>query len=483
MDKYNPKDSKDEKPFESDSDNDNDNESRFNTEKFYVNDEKYKKDKLNSYSHYSDYTESFEMHKDDNNHKNTSNEENKENNSYENEENNPADEFFSKEEHVYSDNLNTKDVEKIIDQRVKKSGFSWWKFVLAIVIGAIIGILLMYSLGPKLIGDNEPVNNTGENNIVISPSDDITVEAAVNKKCKDSVVGITTLIARTNNFLPIESYAEGVGSGVIISEDGYILTNSHVVSDGKAEDVSVILANQESYEGELVWYEPTMDLAIVKIEAEGLKPMELGDSDKLMVGEKAIAIGNPLGMDLQSTLTSGYISGLDRSITVSNGLSMDNLIQTDASINSGNSGGALINAQGQLIGINTAKASADNIGFAIPINTAKVIVERVKTTDSFEPVLMGIRSVDVKYYENITGTETQADDGIVIIEVVPGSAADRAGLEQGDIITHIDGVKVTSMGVLRTQLLAYQPGDKATLDVIKGNLSEKVEISFTGDAA
>lgn len=478
MDKYDPKDSKDEKPF--DSDNYNDNESRFNTEKFYVNDEKYKKDKLNSYSHYSDYTESFEMHKDDiNKDKNTSKEEN---NSYENEENDPADEFFSKDERVYSDNLNTKDVEKIIDERVKKSGFSWLKFVLATIIGTIIGILLMYSLGPKLIGDNGDVNNAKENNIVISPSDDITVEAAVNEKCKDSVVGITTLIARTNNFSPIESYAEGVGSGVIISEDGYILTNSHVVSDGKAENISVILANQESYEGELVWYEPTMDLAIVKIEAAGLKPMELGDSDQLMVGEKAIAIGNPLGMDLQSTLTSGYISGLDRSITVSNGLSMDNLIQTDASINSGNSGGALINAQGQLIGINTAKASADNIGFAIPINTAKVIVERVKTTDSFEPVLMGIRSVDVKYYENITGTETQADDGIVIIEVVPGSAADRAGLKQGDIITHIDGVKVTSMGVLRTQLLAYQPGDKATLDVIKGNLSEKVEISFTGDA-
>ena len=174
--------------------------------------------------------------------------------------------------------------------------------------------------------------------------------------------GITTLVAKTNNFLPVESYAEGVGSGVIISEDGYILTNSHVVSDGKAENISVILANQESYEGSLVWHEPSMDLAIVKIEAKGLKPIELGDSDELVVGEKAIAIGNPLGMDLQSTLTSGYISGLDRSITISNGLAMDNLIQTDASINSGNSGGALINSKGQLIGINTAKASADNIG-------------------------------------------------------------------------------------------------------------------------
>lgn len=463
-DKYNPRDSEDEKGFDPE---DNNNESDFNTEKFYVNDERYKKDKLNSYSHYSDYNkEEDKQCKYDN---------------YAEDGSDPAEDFFDKDKKVYSNTMDSKDVEKMVDKKIKKNKTPCWKFLLAALIGALLGAAIVYVAG-NMIVESPSQTETGQvESLNISPTDEVNVEVAVNEKCKDSVVGITTVVMAQNHFFPIQSYAEGVGSGVIVSEDGYILTNSHVVSDGKAEHINVILSNQENYDGELVWFEPEMDLAVVKIEADGLQPVELGDSDELLVGEKAIAIGNPLGMDLQSTLTSGYISGLDRSITMETGLSMDGLIQTDAAINSGNSGGALLNAQGQLIGINTAKASADNIGFAIPINTAKVVIERIQTSDSFEPVTLGVSAINLDYYEGITGNETEAENGIIVMEVMPGSSADDAGIQQGDIITHVDGVEIGSMGQLRTQLLAYYPADTAEFEIVRDNLSETVTVKFSGD--
>lgn len=208
-----------------------------------------------------------------------------------------------------------------------------------------------------------------------------------------------------------------------MSEDGYILTNSHVISDGMAQDVKVVFKdkNKEPMPAKVLWFDKDMDLAVLKIDAHGLTPISLGDSSKITVGDKAIAIGNPLGLDLQSTLTSGYISGLDRTIKVQNG-QMDGLIQTDAAINSGNSGGALLNNRGELIGINTAKAGgAEGLGFAIPINEANAIVKKIQSGSNFEPVVMGIKSVTTDYYKGVTGRDPGVDKGIIVVEVVKNS--------------------------------------------------------------
>lgn len=452
------------------SDNQEPSESKFDTEKFYARDAKYKEEKIGGYSHYSDYNQD-ELNEEESLDLDSRVQED------------PADSFFAKDESPYRDNISTEDVERIVAKRAKENKTPWWKFLLSTILGGLLGVILLFAVGPAIaeyLGiETQPLDNS---TFTISPEDDINAEVAVFEKVKDSVVGITTVVPTANNFLPIGSYSEGVGSGVIVSEDGYILTNSHVVSDGQAQTINVILDNQESYEGQLVWFEPEMDLAVVKVEAQGLKPVELGDSGAIRVGQKAIAIGNPLGLDLQSTLTSGFISGLDRSITMETGLTMDGLIQTDAAINSGNSGGALLNAQGQLIGINTAKASADNIGFAIPINTAKVVINRIETSASFEPVTLGVSAVGLDYYESVTGLESEVEDGLMVIEVVPGSAASQGGIQQGDIITSIDGVATNSMGILRTQLLAYEPGDQAELTIIRDNVSETINVVFSGQA-
>src|SRR5690606_26558186 len=152
------------------------------------------------------------------------------------------------------------------------------------------------------------------------------------------------------------------GSGVILSSDGYIVTNSHVVDNGEAGNITVVFDDQTTAPAEVLWSDAALDVAIVKVSKAGLSPVTIGSSEAVKVGDKAIAIGNPLGLDLQSTLTSGYISGLDRSITIQSGGTMSGLIQTDAAINEGNSGGALLNAAGQLIGINTAKAGGGTSG-------------------------------------------------------------------------------------------------------------------------
>ena len=223
------------------------------------------------------------------------------------------------------------------------------------------------------------------NKNVSAPKSTITIEnsttdnvyKAVAAKATPSVVGITTLTVNTNNWFNIPLESEGVGSGVIVDSRGYILTNSHVVNDGQANKVSVIFADSSSVDGEVVWNDAKLDVAIVKVQKDNLDVAELGDSDNVEVGDIAVAIGNPLGIEFSKTVTQGIISGLDRVITTENG-EMDDLIQTDASINPGNSGGPLLNAKGQVIGINTAKASdAEGLGFAIPINTIKPIIEQL----------------------------------------------------------------------------------------------------------
>ena len=258
----------------------------------------------------------------------------------------------------------------------------------------------------------------------------------------NSTVGITTSV--TTNFWGYQSTSAASGSGFIISDDGYILTNFHVIED--SDSISVAMYNGDSYDAALIGYDESNDIAVLKIEAEGLSPVILGDSDNLNVGDSVIAIGNPLG-ELTFTLTSGAISAKDREVTLSGNMTM-NLLQTDCAINSGNSGGALFNLYGEVIGVTNAKystsssssASIDNIGFAIPINSIMNIVESIIEKGYISKPYIGISVLDVSEETQQYGIPA----GAAIQAVSEDGPAAQAGLQQGDVITAVDGTAMTS---------------------------------------
>ena len=262
-----------------------------------------------------------------------------------------------------------------------------------------------------------------------------------------STVGITTSV--TTNYWGFQSTSAASGSGFIISDDGYILTNFHVIED--SSHISVSMYNGDSYDATLIGYDESNDIAVLKIEAEGLVPVILGDSDNLNVGDSVVAIGNPLG-ELTFTLTSGAISAKDREVTFSDNTTM-NLLQTDCAINSGNSGGALFNLYGEVIGVTNAKyssssgseASIDNIGFAIPINSILSIVESIIEKGYISKPYIGINVLDVSDETQQYGIPA----GAAIQSVVENSPAAQAGLQKGDVITAVDGQAMTSTELVR----------------------------------
>ena len=231
--------------------------------------------------------------------------------------------------------------------------------------------------------------------------------------------------------------------------------------------------------GEVLWFDTTLDLAVVKINKTGLPAVELGNSDELIVGEPTVAIGNPMTLDLERTVTQGIVSGLNRSIAFDNGTVIEPLIQTDASINAGNSGGPLFNAKGQVIGINTAKMStAEGLGFSIPINTAKPIIEQIIDNGTFSTVYVGIKGVDVETYEKGYGIDLTADYGVVIIETMKDSPASEAGLQPNDVIIAIDGKKIRSMSDLKRNLFEYKNNDDVELTIIRNGNEQDVALTL-----
>jgi S1-C subfamily serine protease len=363
----------------------------------------------------------------------------------------------------------------------RKGGMS---YLLVALIGAIIGGLITSYIAPnylygKVIPMPDIYNTGGGNlqNITINPNDDYTAVTAVAKKSMSSVVGITTVQVQRDFIW--EREVEGVGSGVIIDKDGYILTNSHVIGDGKAKRINVLFENGDKAEGEVLWFDPTIDLAVVKTNSRGLNAADLGNSDDLVVGELSVAIGNPLGLDFQRTVTSGVISGLHRSIRIDQYNIIEDLIQTDASINPGNSGGPLLNNKGEVIGINTAKVqTGEGLGFAIPINLAKPIVEEVIQKGDFTNVTIGIKPAEVELVERQLGIELSPDTGIVVVEVTPNSPAQKSGLKAMDVITKIDNTKLDTVASLRKILYNYKEGDKAILTVNRDGKNMELEIEF-----
>ena len=292
----------------------------------------------------------------------------------------------------------------------------------------------------------------------------------------NSTVGIRTSI--TTNYWGYQTQAAAAGSGFILSADGYILTNYHVVEDSNS--ITVSLYDGTEYDATLVGCDESNDIAVLKIDAEGLTPVVLGDSDNLNVGDQVVAIGNPLG-ELTFSLTTGVVSALNREVTLSSNVTM-NLIQTDCAINSGNSGGALFNLYGEVIGITNAKyssssssseASIDNIGFAIPLNHVKNIVKSIIETGSITKPYIGVTVSSVSSEAQGYGLPT----GAAVRSVEADSPAAKAGLEENDIITEVDGTAINSSTELVNYVGEKTPGDELTFKVYRQG--EELEFTVT----
>ncbi|PHV70124.1 serine protease HtrA [Sporanaerobium hydrogeniformans] len=280
----------------------------------------------------------------------------------------------------------------------------------------------------------------------------------------NSVVEITTEVMVTGRRL--EQYiSQGAGSGVIITNDGYIMTNNHVISG--SNKINVRLKNGETYEAKLIGTDPTTDIAVIKIEAKNLVPVTFGNSDKLAVGELAVAIGNPLG-ELGGTVTDGIISALDREITI-DGETM-NLLQTNAAINPGNSGGGLFNDGGELIGLVVAKSSGSDIeglGFAIPSNDVKTVVDELIA----HGYVTGRPALGVSLLDITTAQEAMMyrvnQTGVYVAQVSLDSAADKAGFKVGDCILSVNDTQITSTTELKKAILEHKVGDKLKVKILR----------------
>ncbi len=356
---------------------------------------------------------------------------------------------------------------------------------LGVFLGALLGGALVLASGiyflPGLIEQALPERENGENSIVVNENSDLNIYSAVAEYAMPSVVGITTITLERDLFFGDIRERPGLGTGVIVDERGYILTNSHVIGDGEVTELMVLLHDGQELPAEVLWNEASLDLAIIKVDEDDLPVAHLGDSDNLRVGEITIAIGNPMGLDFERTLTQGVVSGLNRSITTSGGSAegIDNFIQTDASINPGNSGGPLLNTDAQVIGINTAKLqNGEGLGFAIPINTAKPIIEQFVETGEFRPVYLGVQGLNAEVYQRSWGEELSVSHGFYVAEVNPGSVAGEYGIESGDVIVGVNGQEVRNRGTLIRELYKLTPGDRATVTIVRGEEEFDIEVIF-----
>lgn len=325
-----------------------------------------------------------------------------------------------------------------------------------------------------------PINTTQ-----ISLADYSGTGIGVAQKVLPSIVGIKVEYTVNSIFMMQQGTASAEGSGIIISEDGYILTNNHVINSsstssyyeiGQANKVSVYLYNDTTeYEATVVGTDEQTDLAVIKIDKTGLTAAELGDSDTVQVGEFSMAIGNPLGM--QSSVTGGLISAVNRDVTDSDGKTFK-LIQTDAAINSGNSGGALVNSEGKVIGINTLKVSAtgvEGMGFAIPINSAKPIYEQLIQYNKVKRPYIGISGRDL---DELTAKRNNLVVGIYVASVDEFSAAEKAGIKAGDVIVKADGKEIKTMNELNEIKNTHNIGDTMTVTINRNGKEKELTVTL-----
>ena len=294
----------------------------------------------------------------------------------------------------------------------------------------------------------------------------------------ESTVGISLIKPSGANILDVDIEEKwGLGTGVIVSQAGYILTNQHLAQKVNS-NVVVTLNSGKSVKGKIVWVEANLDLALIKVEEANLKAVRLGNSESISLGEEVYAIGNPLGAEFKGSITKGIISGLNRTILFQEegkDVFMEGLLQTDASINPGNSGGPLINHKGEVIGINTVKiTSAEGIGFAIPVNIVQNVVQSFEETGNFEEVTLGIYAYDnsvIPYMDE----HKKYFNGIYVASVEESGPSAVAGLKKGDIIMTIDGLKMEKMSQLREYLYTKKPGEKVTL-IVQDGVEKEIEV-------
>lgn len=360
------------------------------------------------------------------------------------------------------------------DGNRKKSVFIAVGLVLAMLmgfIGSVIGNAVTGNGHTTMLEGNRPSSVI---DLATVDTSKLMTASEVYAANVNSTVGVTTSV--TTNFWGFQTTSAASGSGFILTADGYILTNFHVIESSSS--ISVTLYDGTSYDAVLVGYDESNDIAVLKIDASDLSPVVLGDSDNLNVGDDVIAIGNPLG-ELTFSLTAGAVSALDREITLSSGVMM-NLIQTDCAINSGNSGGALFNLYGEVIGITNAKysssgteASIDNIGFAIPINHIRSIVDSIIEKGYISKPYIGVSVGDVS--EETMGYGLPA--GAAVKSVVEDSPAEKAGIKVNDIITAVNGNEITGRSELSETISSCAVGDKLTLTVYRQGETLSIDVT------
>ncbi len=347
-------------------------------------------------------------------------------------------------------------------------------------IGVLIGCLLLTGCGGGLKKPS-PQDPAPLSNLVVPPAQG-SISAARNtpvvraaQAVGPAVVGITNK-AYARDLFDRQMAVQGTGSGVIFDANGYIATNNHVVQD--AQEIIIALPDGRTLPGKVLGTDPVTDLAVVKIEASGLPAATFGDSDGIAVGEPAIAIGNPLGLEFSGSVTAGVISALNRSIEI--GDRRFKLIQTDAAINPGNSGGALVNADGAVIGINSAKIAAagvEGIGFAIPINSARPILQSLIDKGRVVRAYLGIGLLDknliAQYGYNVT-----IDKGVYVAKVDKAGPAAAAGIAEGDVIVSVGGTEVNSVADLRSIIDAEQVGSAVAIGLMRNGAPMTVNVTL-----
>ncbi len=366
--------------------------------------------------------------------------------------------------------------------------------LVAAIIGASggIGAIIFYNTYYKDSGlggviNKTPTDVTSPNNISINVDDlDATVVEAVAAKVTPSVVGIRTTVS-VNDFFYGQQESSGEGSGVAYTEDGYIITNYHVIQNAvenrsESSEIRVFLSygdDEEGYEAAVVGYNISYDLAVIKINVKGLTPIKFADSSDLNVGQFVVAIGNPGGLQFMGSVTYGVISGLNRIISDTGIGSGGELIQTDAAINPGNSGGALVNTNGELVGINSSKLvseSYEGMGFAIPSNTTKEICDKIISKENDPDPYLGVTISE--RYDAETLKRYGYPVGAVVYSVVEGSPADDAGIRSADIITELNGVAITNYTVLTEALDTCKPGETVTIKIYRSGRTYTSDITI-----
>ena len=351
-------------------------------------------------------------------------------------------------------------------RRRGRPGRGWAQLLIAALAGGIVAALVVS--GVYLAVDDDATsssNSTAAAPIVVRPSDRIPRTGDIAQILQDAVPAVVALV---DDGGPDSGGA--AGTGFVISPDGVIVTNNHVVEG--AEQIQAVFSDGTTRDAEVLGRNPPSDLAVVKVDATGLPTIDLGDSEAVQVGDDVVAIGNALALQGGLTVTRGIISGVHREVGTDGGGALEDVLQTDAAINPGNSGGPLVDARGRVIGINTAIAdpgNAQNVGFAIPISNAKVIIERLR--EGKQPAYLGVRTIDVQDAE-LDGLDVSVEEGAYVQDVGTATPAAKAGLQVGDVVVKVDDKPVDSAASLGGVIRQYLPGDEVEITVDRDGTTE-----------